>query len=51
MILINAVFSRIDASERIDPAKRNGSRKCIVSHYWFSDCGFKFEDSICNVSV
>ena len=35
--------SRIDFSERIDPAKRNNSKKCIIYHYWFLYHEFKFK--------
>ena len=41
-------YNRIDISERIDLAKSNNSKKCMISHYWFFNHGFKFEDSVCN---
>ena len=39
---------RIDLSERIDPAKSNNSKKCIVSQCWYFNHGLKFQTSVCN---
>ena len=41
-------FDRIDLSERIDVAKSNNSKECMIFHYWFFNYGFKFQDSVCN---
>ena len=41
-------YDRIDISEGIDLAKRNNSKECMVSHNWFFNHGFKFQDSVCN---
>ena len=34
--------------EGIDPTKSNNSKECIVCYYWFSNHGFKFQNSVCN---
>ena len=39
---------RIDKIERTDPTKRNRSKECMISHYWFYKHGFKFQDSTCH---
>ena len=39
---------RNDLSEKIDVAKSNNSKKCIICHYWFFSLGFKFQDFVCN---
>ena len=36
---------RIGISEGIDLTK---SQDCMICHYWFSNHGFKFQDSVCN---
>ena len=41
-------YDRIDINEGIDLAKRNNSKECMVSHYWFFNHGFKFQDSVCD---
>ena len=41
-------YERIDLSERIDLAKSNNSKECMICHYWFFNHGFKFQDSVCN---
>ena len=41
-------YKRTDISKGIDLAKGNRSKDCMICHYWFSDHGFKFQDSICN---
>ena len=41
-------YDRIDISERIDPAKSNTTKKCMICHYWLFNHGFKFQDSVCN---
>ena len=35
-------------SEGIDPAKTNNSKKFIAFHYWLSNHGFDFQDSVCD---
>ena len=39
---------RSDIGEGIDPAKSNGSKKCMIGHCWFFNHGFKFQDYVCN---
>ena len=41
-------YDRIDRSKGIDHAKSNNSKECTISHYWFFNHGFKFQDSVCN---
>ena len=41
-------YDKIDLCERIDPAKSNNSKECIVCHYWLFNRGFKFQNSVCN---
>ena len=43
-------YDRTDISERIDSAKSNISKECMIFHYWFFNDGFKFQDSVCNGS-
>ena len=42
-------YSRIDLSKRIDTAKGNNSRECIVCQRWPFIHGFEFRYSVCNV--
>ena len=37
-----------DISQWIDLAKSNNSKECMICHYFFSNHGFKFQDSVCN---
>ena len=37
-----------DINEGTDPAKSNNSKECMVSHYWFFNYGFEFQDYIYN---
>ena len=37
-----------DISKWIDLAKSNNSKECMICHYFFSNHGFKFQDSVCN---
>ena len=39
---------RVDISEGVDPTKSNGSRECMIYHYFFFNRGFKFQDYVCN---
>ena len=41
-------YDRINTSERIEFAKSNNSKECMIFHYWFFNYGFKFQDSGCN---
>ena len=41
-------YNRIDLNERIDVAKSNSNKKCIVCCCWFFNHGFKFQDFVCN---
>ena len=40
-------YDRVDLREKIDVAKSNRSKECIV--YWYFNHGFKFQNSVCNV--
>ena len=33
---------RIDISDGIDPVNSNRGKECMICHYWFFNCGFKF---------
>ena len=37
-----------DISKWTDLAKSNNSKECMICHYFFSNHGFKFQDSVCN---
>ena len=39
---------RTDLDEEIDLTKSSNCKDCIVYHYWYSNNGFKFQNSICN---
>ena len=41
-------YDRIDTSEKIDLAKSNNSKECMICHYWFFNLGFNFQDYVCN---
>ena len=41
-------YNKIDTSKRIDPTKRNKSRKCVICHHFFFNHLFKFQDYVCN---
>ena len=41
-------YDRIDIGKGIDPTKSNGSKECMIFHYYFFIHGFKFQDSVCN---
>ena len=42
-------YERIDKSEFIDFNKSQGSKECIICHYWyFTDDGFKYQPYVCN---
>ena len=41
-------YDRIDLSERIDPAKDNNSKECMICHCFFFNHGFEFQYSVCN---
>ena len=41
-------YNRIVLSEGIDVTKSNNRKECIISHYWFFNHGFKFQESVCN---
>ena len=44
-------YDRIDVSEGIDANKTDGSRECVICHYWyFLDIFFRFNWKLCNVS-
>ena len=44
-------YDRTDISEGIDVAKSNNSKECMVCHYWCFNHGFKFQDSVCNLTM
>ena len=37
-----------DISKWINLVKSNNSKECVICHYFFSNHGFKFQDSVCN---
>ena len=41
-------YDRTDISKRIDFAKSNSSKECLICHYWFLNYGFKIQDPACN---
>ena len=41
-------YDKTDISERIDFTISNRSKEYMISHYWFFNYGFKFQDSVCN---
>ena len=41
-------YDKTDISEGINLTKSNNSKECMISHYWFFNHGFKFQDSVCN---
>ena len=41
-------YDRIDLRKRIDFAKTNNSKECIIFRYWFFNHRFKFQDSVLN---
>ena len=34
--------------DRIDIAKSNNSKKCMIWHYWFFNHGFNVQDYVCH---
>ena len=44
--------TRIDVSQGIEVNNTSASEECIICQYWyFLGKGFKFQSSVCNVSV
>ena len=41
-------YYRIDLSKRIDPAKSNSSKGCMVCHDWCLNHKLKYQDFVCN---
>ena len=41
-------YDRLDIREGTDLAKSSNSKECMICHYWFFNCGFEFQDSVCN---
>ena len=42
-------YNRINMSEGINVNKADGSRECIICHYWyFLDIDFTFQPEVCN---
>ena len=39
-------YDRVDLSERIDLAKSNKSKECMICHFFVFSHGFKFQDSV-----
>ena len=35
-------------SKGIDFARSSSSKQCVVCHYWFYNCEFKFQNLVCN---
>ena len=34
--------------ERLDLAKSNNSKECMICHYWFFNHGFELQNYVCN---
>ena len=41
-------YDIIDISKRINLAKSNKSKECMICHYWFFNHELKFQDYVCN---
>ena len=41
-------YDRIDISNGIDLAKSSNSKECMICHFFFFNCGFEFQDFVCN---
>ena len=41
-------YDRTDISKRIDLAKSNNSKECMICHYRFFNHEFKFQDFVCD---
>ena len=41
-------YERIDKSEFIDFNKSQGSKECMICHYWYFKDGFKYQPYVCN---
>ena len=41
-------YDIIDLRQRYDPAKSNNSKEGMVSHYWYFNHGFKFQNLVYN---
>ena len=39
---------KVNISERIDLAKSNNSKECMICHYWFFNHEFNFQDKVCH---
>ena len=39
-------YDRIVISKGIDFAKSKNSKECMICHYWFSNLGIKFQNSV-----
>ena len=48
MGFINFDYDRVDLDKEKDFAKSNNSKECIVCHYWYSNHGLQYQNSICN---
>ena len=42
-------YNRIVISRRIDLAKSNNRKECMIYHCWFFNNGYKFQDFVWNV--
>ena len=41
-------YDRIDISARLDLAKSNNNKECMICHYYFLNHGFELQDYVCN---
>ena len=42
------LYEKIGKSEGIDFNKREGSKVCMICHYWYFSDGFKYQPYVCN---
>ena len=41
-------YNRFGLSEGVGVTKSSKSKECMISHYWFFDYGFKFQNFVCS---
>ena len=41
-------YERTDKSKEIDFNKTDGSKECMICHYWYFSDGFKYQPYVCN---
>ena len=43
-------YNRIDVFQGVDVNMTSASKECLICNYWyFSDKGFRFQPTVCNV--